>query len=158
EFASESHSVFIDRGIRCDCFYDFHEFHDRNRIEEVQADKALWTFGRRGDFGDGQRRRVAGENCFLGTKTVQGAEKLALCGKLLNHRFDHQIAILSSSLTVVPFRRPRISLLAASVIALFSTSRARFFSIPLIPLSTNSGLTSLTSVGKPAAAHTCAIP
>src|SRR5262249_2092780 len=36
---------------------------------------------------------VAGEDRFLGTKTVERAEKLALGGKLLDDRFDPQVAI-----------------------------------------------------------------
>src|SRR5271157_5041251 len=47
---------------------------------------------------------------------------------------------------VVPCNRPRTSLFAASVSAPFSTSRARFFSIPFSPFSTRSALTSRTSV------------
>src|SRR2546429_1285571 len=49
-----------------------------------------------------------------------------------------------SSREVVPFRRARISLLAAPVIVPFSTSRFRFFSMPFSPLSTSSALTSRT--------------
>ena len=59
-----------------------------------------------------------------------------------------------SSMTVVPRRRPRTSPFATSVIVPFSTSRAKFFSIPLMPLSNNSGPTSRTMVEKPAAALT----
>ena len=63
-----------------------------------------------------------------------------------------------SSIAVVPFNRPRISPCTAAVIVPFSANRAKFFSMPFNPLSTRSGFTSRTTVSKPAAAHTCAIP
>src|ERR1700733_185209 len=63
-----------------------------------------------------------------------------------------------SSIAVVPFNRPRISLFCASVIVPFSTNRAKFLSIPFKPFSTTSGATSRTTVSNPAAAQTCAIP
>ena len=78
-------------------------------------------------------------------------------------RFAGNCSIIASTITsqsfnssgdVTPFNRLRISLFPASVIVPFSTSRARFFSIPFSPFSANSGVTSLTTVGNPACAHT----
>ena len=63
-----------------------------------------------------------------------------------------------SSMEVVPFNLPWISPFTASLIVPFSTRRFRFFSIPLSPFSTNSALTSRTTVSNPAATATCAIP
>src|SRR5437016_85229 len=65
---------------------------------------------------------------------------------------------LRSSTFVVPLSRPRISRFAASVIVPFSASRFRFLSMLLSPLSSNSALTSHTTVGNPDAAATCAMP
>ena len=82
-------------------------------------------------------------------------------------RFAPNCSMMASMMTsqsfksprlVVPFSRPRSSDLAASVIAPFSTIRVRFFSIPFSPFSTSSMLTSRTTVGNPACAHTCAMP
>ena len=41
---------------------DFDEDHDRDRIHEVHADKAVRTIRERGEGGDGDRRSVAGED------------------------------------------------------------------------------------------------
>ena len=47
---------------RFTAYNNLHEPHDVHRIEEVHAHDRFWTFGRRCDFGDRQRRSIARKN------------------------------------------------------------------------------------------------
>ena len=60
--------------------------------EEVQADEVGGALARRGQPGDGQRRRVRGEHRILGNDGLGLLGALGLDGTVFKHRFDHQIA------------------------------------------------------------------
>src|ERR1700682_28270 len=65
---------------------------------------------------------------------------------------------LRSSSWVEPLRRPSVSSLARSSILALATSPSRLLRTPPSPLSRKAWFASITTVGKPACAETCAMP
>src|SRR6266542_3415899 len=65
---------------------------------------------------------------------------------------------LRSSSWVDPLRRPSVCSLTRSSILAFATSASRLLRRPASPLSRNAWFASITTVGNPACADTCAMP
>src|SRR5579872_451714 len=72
----------------------FHEFHDRNGIEEVQARDAVRTLGFGGEFDDAQARRIRADDAVRREQVVELPEKVGLRLDVLDDRLDDEIAIL----------------------------------------------------------------
>jgi hypothetical protein len=81
---------------------DLDQLHGVHRIEEVEADEALGPLRGRGEVGDGQRRRVGGENRLGLQELVELLEVRTLDGQLLDDRLDQQV----DAGQVVEMRRP----------------------------------------------------
>ena len=72
--------------------HDLHERQHRGGIEEVHPDDARWMRGRGGDLGDGESRRVRGQDRLLGDDSVERGEQLLLRLDLLDDRLDDEVA------------------------------------------------------------------
>src|ERR1700730_4010965 len=62
QLRAQSYHFFVHGGVRGDGFHNLDKLHHRNRIEKMQANEAVGTFGRGGNFRNGERRRIAGED------------------------------------------------------------------------------------------------
>src|SRR5712671_6639757 len=91
ELGAERDHLFVYSRIGGDGLYDFDQLHHWNGIEKMQPDKALRSLG--GDFGDSERRSVAGKNRGRRAQCIERAKKLTLGGKLLDDGLDDDIAI-----------------------------------------------------------------
>src|SRR4029079_8903157 len=84
----------LERGVgRGDAADQLDQFHQRNRIHEVNADELLRPVGRGGKPRDRNRRGVARDQSFWLQRRAKLGEYLALDVFLLGRRLDHQIAI-----------------------------------------------------------------
>ena len=77
--------------------------HQRDRIEEVHADEPLGMAEPRAHLRHRERRRVGGEDAVRRDDALDGREDVLLHRQLLEHRFEHEVAIVES----VPARRAR---------------------------------------------------
>src|SRR6267142_6007538 len=93
ELGAERDHLFVYGRIGGDGLYDFDQLHHGNGIEKMQTDKALRSLGSGGDFGDGERRSVAGKNRGRRAQRIERAKKLTLGGKLLDDGLDDDVAI-----------------------------------------------------------------
>ncbi len=73
--------------------HDLQELHHVGGGEEMQPDDILRAFRRRGDLVHVQRRGVGGENRAGFHDAVELAENFLFEIHVLEHRFDHQIAV-----------------------------------------------------------------
>ena len=70
-----------------------HQLHHRWRIEEVDADHAVGTAGRRAQGRDRDRRRVGAEHDLRSDDPVERPERVELDRGVLGRRLDHEIDI-----------------------------------------------------------------
>ena len=74
-------------------FDHFHQFHSRNRIEEMHTDHLFRTVSHSGHFRYRKRRSIGCQYRFRFTNTVQQFEYLMLGSHIFSYRLDHQISI-----------------------------------------------------------------
>src|ERR1700722_3653922 len=89
----EGDRVFLDFFVGGDGTDHFDQFHNRNRIEEVETEKTVGPLGERGHFRDRQGRRVAGKNRVLRADFVERGPNFAFGRELLNDRINNKVAI-----------------------------------------------------------------
>ncbi len=73
--------------------HDLDERHDRDRVEEVEADDPLGVLQFRADLLDGQRRRVGREDRLGGDVLLDVGEHLLLDAELFEDRLDDPVAV-----------------------------------------------------------------
>ena len=72
---------------------DLQQRHDVDRVEEVIADDAFGMLQSLGDFGDGQRRGVGGEDRRRGDEFLQLGENVLLDRGALVDRLDDEVGV-----------------------------------------------------------------
>ena len=73
--------------------HDLDQRHDRDRVEEVEADEALGVLQLRADLVDRQRRGVGREDRVVGDVLLDLGEDLLLDAELLEHGLDDPVAV-----------------------------------------------------------------
>ncbi len=120
--------------------YDFDQFHQRYRIEKVQADEALGALYRGQEFGHRDRGSVGGEDGIFLHDAVERGIHLLLFFHVLDDGFDDDVAVGEVRLVGRALKpgADRVFLLGRDA-AFFRTGRsanfASDFSIPAKPLS-----------------------
>ena len=71
---------------------DFHQCHDRRRVEKMQPEQTLWAFQLGGNAGDRQRRSIAGQDALLVANAFQLTEEGAFDLQVLDDGFNDQRA------------------------------------------------------------------
>ena len=101
----------------------FHQRHQRHRIEEVHAGEAFGALQFGTDRGDGDRRRVRGEDAVRPDDAFQVGEQGALDVEVFDHGFHHERGILR-----FVERAHRVHALAGEI--RFRRAHAAFFDQP----------------------------
>ena len=69
------------------------QLHDGGRVEEVCPDDLVGSPGRRCKFGDGERRRVRGQDHVRPGQLLQPREDLEFRDEILGGRLDHEVGV-----------------------------------------------------------------
>ena len=127
-----------------------HQFHQRHRIEKVQADEALRALGRGQKLGDRDRGGIGREDGVFLHDAVERCVHLFLLVDVFDDGLDDDVAV-GQVLHVSRAFEPRAhSSAGASLSGPFSANLASDFSMPAKPLSRNFCSTSSTVTSNPA--------
>ena len=74
--------------------HNFHHFHQGDWIEKMKTGKALGVVQLRSQGGDGQRRGVAGNHCFVRQQVFKLGKQGFFDGDVFHHGFNDQITLL----------------------------------------------------------------
>src|SRR5882757_5723508 len=92
QLRAERHHLVVHCRVRRNRPHHFHQLHHRHWIKKMQPHKSVRPLGRSRNFRNRQRRSVARKNCASRANLVERAKQFPLRRKLLDDRFDHQIA------------------------------------------------------------------
>src|SRR3990172_2072298 len=80
-------------GIRGERGNDLDHFHQRDRIEEVEAHEPLWVPRGRGHLGDAQRRGIAAADGLALQDRIELPEQLLFHRQVFEHRLDDHVDV-----------------------------------------------------------------
>src|SRR5256885_381299 len=144
--------------VRGQAAHDLHHLHQRCRVEEVKAGKALRVLERRGQRGDGQGRGIAGDEGPGRNDGLQLAQQRLLGIHALDDGLYHQVAVLEG-IETVHYRQPGLAICGLlTCYFLFLLQRVPQPKQLLLRLCGSTGTASCNSTLAPAWAANWAMP
>src|SRR5438445_1299509 len=92
QLCAKPHHLVVHCRVRRNRPHHFHQLHHRHRIKKVHLHKPLRPLRRSRNLRNRQRRSIARKNCARWAKLVERAKQFPFRRKLLDDRFNHQIA------------------------------------------------------------------